>query len=562
MLHKLVRLLHTLKYLQIKQFVFYVVRRCLKPASAIHNGKVELLPGFELDQPLPVTGVWQSGHQFNFLNISKTQLLQEFEWCPEDVSRLWRYNLHYFDYLREPSRSDDEKIQLLESWIASNPQGSQPGWEPFTASLRIVNWVFFLSHCPRANTPETVRSLYIQTLWLEKNDERHILANHYFENIKAWLFAGMFFLGHDAERWLSNGQRLLVEQLSVQFLDDGGHYERSPHYHGLMLENLLDLLNLSLSNSGILSAKTEADLRDTAIRGLAFLYRITMPDGSIPLLNDSAHGTAPSVDELYTYAERLFDIQRPNNSFITELIDEPASGIYGYRNNQDMLVIDCGDIGPDYQPGHTHCDFLSFELMLDEKLLFVDSGLYEYQAGEMREYVRSTAAHNTISVDGQEQSEIWGEFRVARRAKKIQAEIAFTADDFIEFSGSYTGFPRVAGGIIHQRKIGCDLRGDAAKYVIQDLVQGQGVHRVDSYLHFHPDIGLEDVGDGRWRLCREQYTVGYIVVEGVDEGRVTTRLERGWYCPEFGLKYKNSVLVMTIEEALPVELSYQIERGI
>lgn len=403
-------------------------------------------------------------------------------------------------------------------------------------------------------------SLYEQTLWLEKNDERHILANHYFENIKALLFAGMFFQGQDAERWLSKGQRLLVEQLSEQFLDDGGHYERSPHYHGLMLENLLDLLNLSLSNPGSLSTETEAALKDIAIRGLAFLHRVTMPDGCIPLLNDSVHGAAPSVDELYAYAGGLFDIQRPDRSSKSELIDEPASGIYGYRNNQDMLVIDCGDIGPDYQPGHTHCDFLSFELMLDGQPLIVDSGLYEYQAGEMREYVRSTAAHNTISVDGQEQSEIWGEFRVARRARKLQAEIAFTADDFVEFSGSYTGFPQVSASITHQRKIGCNLKDDAANYVIQDMVQGQGVHRVDSYLHFHPDIELEDTGHGRWSLCREQHTVGYLVVEGVDEGRVATRLEQGWYCPEFGLKYRNQVLVMTVEAALPVELSYRIER--
>ena len=127
------------------------------------------------------------------------------DWHPNDVSRLWRYNLHYFDYLREDGRKRNEKIFLIRDWVTKNPQGSQPGWEPFTAGLRIINWIFFLTKYTQYQSKDILYSLYLQVLWLEENDERHILANHYFENLKTLTFAGGFFRGNDAERWLKKG---------------------------------------------------------------------------------------------------------------------------------------------------------------------------------------------------------------------------------------------------------------------------------------------------------------------------------------------------------------------
>lgn len=556
------RLFYTLRQLQPSQLAFLLLRRAFPPRKVKPTASASVQEGRQLQPLLPVATFQQSEESFSCLNQTIEFEGARINWNPASRSRLWCYHLHYFDQLRDSNRSKDNKQFLLEDWIRQNPQGSQPAWEPYTVSLRIVNWVAFMlcDAAPRRLPLHWLDSLYEQTLWLEKNDERHILANHYFENIKAWLFAGVFFQGRDAERWLKRGKCLLLEQLSEQFLDDGGHYERSPHYHALMLENLLDLLNLSKSNSGALGAEVCAALEQTATRGLAFLHRITYPDGSLPLFNDSVQAAAPSVKELYVYASKFVDIQLPFYPKGLALIDEPDSGLYGYRQGKDMLLIDCGDIGPNYQPGHSHCDFLSFELVLDGKPVVVDSGVYEYQAGEMRDYVRSTAAHNTLSIDGQEQSEIWGEFRVARRAEKRQAEIKPRQDGGIKFRGSYSGFPQVAGGIVHQRTIRRVLKDDRHMLVIQDQIQGEGVHEIDSYLHFHPDVELEDMGQGLWRLLRDQRHFAYLVVNGVSDEVVSARLEEGWYCPEFGIRRKNQVLVISTRTVLPADLSYRIER--
>ena len=179
--------------------------------------------------------------------------------------------------------------------------------------------------------------------------------------------------------------------------------------------------------------------RAAAVSALDWLNDVVFPDGAIPLFNDSAFGIAPSLAELNAYANRLFGYTCSRPSDTTQIINKDASGLYGIRTPRDMIVMDCGDIGPAYQPGHTHCDFLSYELMLDGDRLVVDTGVYEYEPGEMRHYVRSTKAHNTIVVDDDEQSEIWGEFRVGRRAKKLRGKVERRGDS-VQISGKYRGF--------------------------------------------------------------------------------------------------------------------------
>ncbi|MCP4274758.1 MAG: hypothetical protein GY779_00180, partial [Gammaproteobacteria bacterium] len=119
------------------------------------------------------------------------------------------------------------------------------------------------------------------------------------------------------------------------------------------------------------------------------------------------------------------------------------------------------------------------------------------------------------------------------------------------------GFPGIPGGIIHQRK----LVVDENSYVVQDKVYGKGNHTIESYLHFHPDIEVQEEGPGCWQLIRDDEPVARIVVENHATNHVTTKVDSGWYCPEFGLRYKNAVLVMTLESTLPAKMGYRIEKA-
>ncbi|MGB5326362.1 MAG: hypothetical protein WBN40_13185, partial [Pseudomonadales bacterium] len=189
---KIARLFHTLKFLKPTQLAFFVRRRLLPAARVSEASNSTAAQEFSLSKCIPVADENYAPYAFNFIGTIKKYSALSVDWRPDDVSRLWRYNLHYFDYLREPRRPVDEKNKLIENWIDSNPQGSQPGWEPFTASLRIVNWIIFAS-VSGSLSQRAQDSLYTQARWLFSNDERHILANHYFENLKAMLFAGCYF---------------------------------------------------------------------------------------------------------------------------------------------------------------------------------------------------------------------------------------------------------------------------------------------------------------------------------------------------------------------------------
>ena len=191
------------------------------------------------------------------------------DWHPADKSRLWRYNLHYFDYLQWDVIAPDVRDALIESWLAQNPPGCEDAWEPYTVSLRIVNWVKYFAG--RDDLPATwQQSLFEQAHWLSHNLERHILANHFLKNAKALIFAGAAFDGRHAGEWLSLGKTLFREQIAEQFLPDGGHYERSPMYHSIALEDCLDVLNLMHGNPGRFDADDSRDVQSVCHRGAGF----------------------------------------------------------------------------------------------------------------------------------------------------------------------------------------------------------------------------------------------------------------------------------------------------
>jgi hypothetical protein len=182
---------------------------------------------------------------FTFLKLERDFPAGSIDWRSPEMPRLWRYNLHYFDYLLGGGRSIEDRCRLIDDWIANNSVGAEDAWEPFPVSLRIVNWIkFFLGEGRAHAKAEGLKSLYRQALWLERNIEHHLLANHLFKNAKALLFAGLFFKGQDSDRWRSKGLELLKREIGEQVLRDGGHFERSPMYHSMILEDCLDLLNI------------------------------------------------------------------------------------------------------------------------------------------------------------------------------------------------------------------------------------------------------------------------------------------------------------------------------
>lgn len=563
----------TVSHLKLKQAMCFAWKRLLR-LPGVRYGRTRMpacRPNVSLETPLSILGGTATAQRFRFLNLPK-EFGTSVNWPSKDMSKLWRYNLHYFDYLQHPQRSIKDKSHLVSDWIEHNPQGTVDAWEPYTASLRIVNWVkFFLSlsaASPNRNPleeggeegefhaglkPEWLKSLYLQALWLEQNIEYHILANHYLKNGVALFFAGAYFQGVDADRWLKKGVQILGEELDEQFLADGGHYERSPMYHSICVTDYLDVLNLTRHSQGVLSPESQDTFAQRMTQSLNFLSTICLPDNEISLFNDSAFGIAATPGQIFDYAKKVIGYEPPVKPSGLTTHSHSASGYFVCRNGQDAIIIDCGSIGPDYQPGHAHCDTLSFELAINGRRVIVDSGVHDYEPSPERAYARSTKAHNTVAVDGAEQSEIWGVFRVARRARPLEARIEQRPDGSVWFTGAHNGYSRLQGRPIHKRTITYD--GEET-WIIEDRLEGNGAHRMESYLHIHPDYVV--VKNGTSFRIIEANGKSIAMIEAVEATEV--RMERGSYFPEFGRRYENDVMVFTCSGTIPLTLSYRIRK--
>jgi uncharacterized heparinase superfamily protein len=329
---------------------------------------------------------------FTFLNESIT-----FDdlpnWHVSGVSKLWLYNLHYFDFINQGQINSSLNYTVIKHWIANNKVSTGEAWEPYPISLRIVNWVKFFSIYPVGQEESNIvnHSLFLQSRFLYKNLEYHLLGNHLFKNCVALLYAGAYFSGVEPDQWLLKGKEILFQQLEEQILSDGCHFERTPMYHSIILEDVLDCLNLGKS-SKIFSLEELSQIKKYAYQMMSFLFEIIHPDGRIPFFNDCAFEISREPAELYRYASDLgLDLGNIPQCKITENVQEysvtifenAASGFYVFQDKKSKIIINAGAIGPDYLPGHSHCDTLSYELSIGGNRCIVNSGTYQY-AGEKR----------------------------------------------------------------------------------------------------------------------------------------------------------------------------------
>ena len=238
-------------------------------------------------------------------------------------------------------------------------------------------------------------------LFLERHLETDVGGNHLLKNLVALLLAGCAFDGPYPAAWRERAAALLDAELSRQILPDGGHYERSPMYHLLVLADLL----AALWASGRRELDVSVALADAVRRMQSVARGLVHPDGEIPLFNDSVLGEAPPPSKLVG----------PSTQPAPDCL--PWTGDARLPLDEGVLIADCGPPGPDDLPAHIHADALSFELSLGEQRVLVDGGVFDYTAGPLRQRLRGTSAHNTVEVDGQDQSEVWSAFRVGRRAR-------------------------------------------------------------------------------------------------------------------------------------------------
>lgn len=524
---------HTLRHLKPIQIWGRVVLRLCSPRPDLRSAPSPrgLVAGW--CAPVPREQSQQAEGRFRFLNVEH-EIASAKDWNSQALEKLWLYNLHYFEDLNALCAGTRHSwhLKLINRWIEENPPGVGVGWEPYPISLRVVNWIKW---CLAGNQPsEAVRhSLAVQLRFLSCRLEVHLLGNHLFANAKALLFGGLFFEGSEAERWYALGKRIMGSQLGEQILADGGHFERSPMYHSLLLEDLLDLFNLHCAYGKLV----DASWQEKIAKMFAWLSVMTHPDGEIAFFNDAASGIAPKAKELEDYARRLDMRPLLLRSARPCLLRD--SGYARIENGDAVILADVGSVSPDYLPGHAHAGTLSFELSLAGRRVLVNSGTSVYGNGVERQRQRGTAAHNTVRVDECDSSEVWSGFRVARRARTFDVRY----DDVI-LAGRHDGYRRLPGKPIHYRQWTTVQNGVD---IVDELV-GSGPHLVEVFFHIHPVWHPHLKGDA---ACELLSVDGSCCLLMRLEPRMEWRLEPSTWHPQFGVSLPNFRLVGSQRGELP-----------
>ena len=478
---------------------------------------------------------------FDFLN--EVHEIPINDWNNTKYSKLWLYNLHYFDDLNSHKASNRVNLHksFIDLWIDENPPFKGIGWESYPSSLRIINWIKW-SMKGNSLKDHWVLSLEIQVRFLSNNIEMHLLGNHIIANAKALIFAGLFFQGNEATRWYKKGKKLLESELSEQILPDGGSFELSTMYHSILLEDMLDLVNLHRTyNQKILNG-----LEDKIPLMFNWLKVMCHPDGQISFFNDAAFGVAPSLEALENYAERLnFSEFISNKDRISKLEN---SGYTRIEFDNLVALIDRSPIGPDYLPAHAHADTLSFELSLYGKRIIVNSGTSIYGETEERQRQRSTNSHSTVMIDGENSSEVWSGFRVARRAK-ISKSFEIDDGDKITLSASHNGYHRLKGKPTHFRK----WEFFNQLLLVEDQIIGKGVHDIDVIFPLHPSLNLinTNLNEVLVEVLGKKIRLKF-------EGKGSLNVEKSTYHPEFGLSIDNYKIHYRVTQTLPAKIITRI----
>lgn len=454
---------HTLSHLKLVQIWWQIRYRLFKPKyRKIENYHKNTVCGISL----PVSFIPYSSDysRYCFLNIEHSPE----SWNDTSKGMLWAYNLNYMDYILQPELPVDEGLRLIEKFIDELP-GNKVGLDPYPISLRGINWIKWMaangSSISESEKKKINDSLYSQYRLLEKKLEYHLLGNHLLEDAYSLTIGAIYF--NDSRMW-RKASGLLMRQLDEQVLADGAHYEQSPMYHCILLDRLLDVINISVNNPRFGESQDDLDsfMTEKAVRMLGHLENIVWKDGSIPLLNDSAYGIAPTPEQIKDYARRL--------GLSWKAITMKECGYRKLGDGRIEAIVDVGNITASYQPGHSHADTFNYELRIDGHPFVVDTGISTYDKTLRRQYERSSLAHNVVIIDGKDSSEVWGGFRVGRRAK-----VKLICDNSGEIVADHDGY-KVSP---HRRRFVMD---DGIFCVI-DKINGKGL----ALIHLAPDVKVE-----------------------------------------------------------------------
>jgi hypothetical protein len=349
------------------------------------------------------------------------------------VPRLWLYNLHYFEYLC--SLPYESAGALILDWIARHPLArGNAGWEPYPTSLRLVAWCawLFAAHRAQAEPTRAARSgcgrrSGCQAEWL-RAPSRDAPARETTCSRTRPRSPCRRLLRGPGERWLAQGSRGSTASCPSRC---------SPTASTSSARRCTTRASCTCSSCSRRRASPSSRARrGAAARRARGAGQLCHPDGEIALLNDAAFGIAPPP--------RAGRRAAPDGAFALR-----DAGYLRRARGGHYVVCDAGPIGPTTTRARARRPALVRALARGRRVI-VDAGVHGYDGDPLRAWCRSTRAHNTVEIDGEDQCEFWARFRVARRARPRDVVVVASTDGF-RLSAWHDGYERLPGRPRHER---------------------------------------------------------------------------------------------------------------
>lgn len=551
------------------------------------------------------------GHRFRFLNLEASEHPMDWhldhqsgcraplKYAPSipyrdprvvgNVRNIWEKNrLHHVTVLAaafaasQDTRYADAAEEQLISWIAANPVLRGVNWvSSLELAIRVIalTWIERLlrgsdSHARlyASNAPLWTALYWHQRLIYEDPSVGSSANNHLIGEM-AGLFIGATALPvfPESARWARSALRILESEIERQTFTSGLNREQASAYHLFVLEFLL----LVFAEMRAQAAAESPIVRSTLQGMLGAMNRLQDCRGNFVRFGDGDEGKAVQLRASATDRVKWIEsfaasmgIETSREARIAERDAFADAGIYvltSHRASPDEIfcVADAGPLGFLSLAAHGHADALSFSLHVSGRPIIVDCGTYSYYSeAHWRSYFRSTQAHNTIVIDGVDQSVQAGPFLWTNHAKC--STMRWTAAcGAIEWCAQHDGYTRLNGSPIHVRGIRLqDNRVD-----IDDEVRGELSHEIEWRLHFAPECEVVIEGDAciaRWRELTDQGTSRCRTLVVRLDSRLIWRLARGEYhagrySEAFNLLDTTTTLIGGNQFWLPARFHHSIE---
>lgn len=510
----------------------------------------------------------------------------------------------------------------LRSWLDACPPLTGPNWtSPLELGIRLINWSLVWQLTGGEASPlfngeagsrlraDWLDSIYAHCRTIARHLSRHSSANNHLIGELSGLYVGAVTwpCWKESHDWETLAQRELEQEAQAQFSRDGVNREQAFAYHMFSCEFLF-VAGLVSEAAGQAAGGPRGERRAgprhvpfsraywaVLQRALRFLRSVRDAGGHLPAVGDSddgcvvrlsAHCSAQPSDraaKLLALGDTVFGGQPDSHPGVRWLLHAlpggrpdcdpheietgwafPDGGYFLFGNhfgepNEIKGMLDCGPLGYLGIAAHGHADALAFTLSVAGEQCLIDPGTYSYwQQRKWRDYFRGTSAHNTVRIDGLDQSVSGGRFMWLRKARAAIERMPASSHEF-DFRGSHDGYARLPDPVRHVRSVRFD--GATNALVMRDEVSAKKQHKVEVFWHFAPELDVRLSSQGL--SVRGQRFVLQMQASGADLQLELVRGAEnpplGWVSRAYESKQPCEVLRITnVSSAVPIECRFTI----